>query len=297
MIKRSIYIASECHLSIEDEQLKITNKSTGELDLLPLEDLGFAMLDNRQITYTHWVLQKFAEYNIAAIICDASHLPTAIINPLVGHTTQTASYATQLKASESLHKALWKQTIVAKINNQANLLKKIGKDDKFLKNLAKDVKSGDTENREAIAAKYYWKNIFEIENFKREREGIYPNALLNYSYALIRAGIARALIGSGLLPTIGIHHRNKYNPMCLADDIMEPFRPFADELTLNFINNNPQIDTINKDFKLQSLNLLSRDTKMRSLMRPMMIAFTYTSSSLAKCFAGKQKTINYPEFH
>lgn len=295
MIKRTIYVSSECHLSVQDEQLKITNKSTGELNALPIEDIGYIILDNRQITYTHWVWQKFAENNIAAIICDSSHLPAAMVNPLSGHTTQTATYVAQIQASEPMRKSMWKQTVVAKINNQAAVLKQAGKDNKFLKNLVKNVKSGDIDNREGVAARHYWSNLFDIKGFKREREGIYPNELLNYTYALIRAGIARALIASGLLPTLGIHHQNKYNPMCLADDIMEPFRPFADKLVYNFIIDNPTNNRLNKDFKLLAMNLLASDAKMRNIIRPMMIAFTYTTASVAKCFQGKQKTINYPE--
>ncbi len=295
MIKRSIYIESECHLSIENEQLKISNKSTGELNSLPVEDLGFIMLDNRMITYTHCALQKFAEYNIATIICDEKHLPISMLNPLIGHSTQTATYKSQLNSSESIKNNLWKQTIIAKIKNQAKVLKNNGKESIFLNNLVKNVKSGDSNNREAIAAKHYWKELFDIPNFKREREGIYPNSLLNYSYSIIRAGIARALIASGLLPTIGIHHQNKYNYMCLADDIMEPYRPFADAFVYQFIKDNPEIHSINKDFKLQALKVLTSDVKMRNLIRPMMIAFSYTTSSLAKCIDGKQKLINFPE--
>ncbi len=293
MIKRTVYISNPFYLNIKNEQLQLTNKDSGEINSLPIEDVGFLILDNKQIIATQTVFQKCAEQNISVVICDDSHHPTSMLFHLDTNTIQTEIFAAQANASEPLKKQLWKQTVQAKIRNQAALLKKYNIENAYLLNMAKDVKSGDIDNREGAAAKYYWKNLFPIENFKRDRFGDPPNQLLNYTYAILRAAVARSLSGSGILPTLGIHHRNKYNSFCLADDIMEPFRPFADEVVLNWILSN-EYNTITKEFKIQVLNLLTRDTFFTKTKRPMMIGLTFTTASLAKCYQGKQKTINYP---
>ena len=159
-----------------------------------------------------------------------------------------------------------------------------------------DVRSGDPDNLEARAAAYYWKNVFTTyPNFVRDREGTPPNNLLNYGYAILRAIIARALVGSGLLPTLGIHHHNRYNAYCLADDIMEPYRPYVDQLVLDIIQCNLEISDITRDFKMQLLGIPMLDVVINGKRSPLMIAAQQTTASLARCFAGESKRISYPE--
>jgi len=204
--------------------------------------------------------------------------------------------AFQIAATEPLKKQLWKQTIESKIKNQATLLKKYKKEYKFLIALSQDVKSGDTTNREAVAAKYYWKNLFDIPDFFRDRYGFPPNNLLNYGYAILRAAVARSLTGSGLLPTLGIHHHNRYNAYCLADDIMEAYRPWVDEIVLAQCVNNEAPDDLTKELKAELLGVLSCDTKFEKVTRPLMVGLSITTASLAKCYEGEIRKIEYPEF-
>lgn len=243
MIKKTLYFGNPAYLSLRNAQLVIKLPEVVKNNTLPehfkqesevtkpIEDIGVVILDNKQITITTGLLEALLENNTAVITCDEKSMPTGLMLPLYGNTTQSERFRHQIEASLPLKKQLWQQTIKAKIENQAATLKRCtGKEVQCMKVWASDVKSGDSENLEARAAAYYWKNLFPIENFTRERNGIPPNNLLNYGYAILRAVVARNLVASGLLPTFGIHHHNRYNAYCLADDIMEPYRPFVDEL-------------------------------------------------------------------
>lgn len=295
MIKRTVYIGNPYSLAVKNNQLQLSNKTTGKINNLPFDEIGFLILDNRQINITHSVMQKCAEENIAVIFCNATHHPASMTLHLDTNTVQTELFTAQINASEPLKKNLWKQTIQAKIHNQAMLLKKHNKDYQFLLTQKEKVKTGDSDNREAHCSKHYWKHLLPIEGFRRKRDGLPPNQLFNYAYSILRAAVARSLSGSGLLPTLGIHHKNKYNSYCLADDIMEPYRPFVDELILDWILNEGQYDEISKEFKAQSYQLLSCDTYFKNTTRPMMIGLSFTTASLAKCYKGEKTKINYPE--
>jgi CRISPR-associated protein Cas1 len=218
--------------------------------------------------------------------------------PLSGNTIQSERFKAQIDATTPLKKQLWQQTIQAKIENQAYVLKTLtGSVVKNMEVWAADVKSGDPDNYEARAAVYYWNNFFPmIENFTRSRDGIPPNNLLNYGYAILRAIIARALVSSGLLPTLGIHHRNKYNAYCLADDIMEPYRPFVDKLVYEIIISGHDISDLTKEIKTKMLSIPVMDVKINGQNSPLMIAASITSASLAQCFAGDIRKIKYPSF-
>ena len=294
MIKRILYFSNPYHLSFKNNQLIITSKDTGETKPAAIEDLGFLVLDNQQITFTQSVMQELAENNTAVVFCNKKHHPSSMLFHLDTNSVQTEIFTDQINAKEPLKKNLWKQIIENKINNQAALIKKIGKNEKPLLLFASKVNSGDTTNREAQASRYYWQNIFDIENFKRERFGMPPNPSLNYGYSILRAAVARALTGSGLLSTLGIHHHNKYNAYCLADDIMEPYRPFVDECVLEIINENPDYQIMDKYQKAKLLNILNMDVEFEKFTRPLMVGLSLTSASLVKCFSGEIKKINYP---
>ena len=262
----------------------------------PIEDIGVVVLDNKQITVTSGVLEALLENNCAVITCDSKSMPVGLMLPLYGNTTQNERFRHQLNASLPLMKQLWQQTIKVKIENQAKVLEKCtGERVKCMKVWASEVKSGDSENMEARAAAFYWKNLFAIEGFTRERDGIPPNNLLNYGYAILRAVVARGLVSSGLLPTLGIHHHNRYNAYCLADDIMEPYRPYVDELVYQIMGDGSDYETLTKDIKGKLLTIPTLEVNISGKRSPLMVAVGQTTASLYKCFSGEMRKISYPE--
>lgn len=299
MIKRTLYFGNPAHLSTKNQQLIVDllgKECKGNSINVPIEDIGVLLLDNQQITITQRVMQLLLDNNCIIIVCDEKHMPQGMLNSIDGNTTQSERYKNQIESSLPLKKQLWQQTIIAKIKNQAALLKQQDVEIKNMIHWAKEVKSGDEKNHEARAAAYYWDNIFN-KCFKRDRYGLSPNNLLNYGYAVLRAVIARALVGSGLILTLGIHHQNKYNSFCLADDIMEPYRPFVDKIVLNMILNNDSDDDIEltPDIKKQLLVIPAMDVIIGGQKSPLMLAAQRTSASLAKCFGGEMKKLLYPE--
>lgn len=310
MIKKTLYFGNPAYLSLKNSQLLIRlpevekNRTLPDsfkreaVKTIPIEDIGVVVLDNNQVTLTHGLMEKLLENNCALISCDSKHMPFGLTLPLVGNTTQTERYRYQIEASLPLKKQLWQQTVEAKINNQAHLLS--ATTGVVVKNMRKwqmDVKSGDADNYEARAAVYYWANLFPtIEEFVRHREGVPPNNLLNYGYAVLRAVVARSLVASGLLPTLGIYHRNKYNPYCLADDVMEPYRPFVDKLVIEIMQSSADISEITKEHKSQLLSIPVLDVIINNRRSPLMIAVQQTTASLAQCFMGEIRKIKYPSF-
>lgn len=305
MIKRTLYFGNPSYLSLNSEQLVIRLPDIEKNDMLgqclvqtiPIEDIGVMVLDNKQITLTQGLLEKLLENNCSVITCDSSHLPVGLLLPIDGNTVQSERFRKQIDASLPLKKQLWQQTVKAKIINQAILLQKItGKKVLNMIRLAENVRSGDADNMEARAAVYYWKHVFpNIEDFYRDRNGVPPNNMLNYGYAILRAVVARALVSSGLLPTLGIHHHNRYNAYCLADDIMEPYRPYVDELVINIMNEFDDIGELTKNIKAKLLGVPVLDVKINNRRSPLMVAVQQTAVSLVRCFAGELKRIVYPE--
>lgn len=309
MIKKTLYFGNPVYLSLRDAQLVIKLPEVEKSQSLPesfkkqsevtkpIEDIGVVLLDNRQITITSGALEMLLENNCAVITCDSKSMPVGLMLPLYGNTTQNERFRQQLDASLPLKKQLWQQTIKSKIDNQASVLRDcIGEEMKCMRIWADAVKSGDSDNLEARAAAYYWKCLFaKIDGFTREREGIPPNNLLNYGYAILRAIVARGLVASGLLPTFGIHHHNRYNAYCLADDIMEPYRPYVDELVFNIINSGIDYTNITKEIKVKLLEIPTLEVKIGGKRSPLMIAVSQTTASLYKCFSGELRRISYPE--
>ncbi len=295
MIKRTLFISNPHHLALRNGQLQISDKSGLVLKTAPVEDLGFLVLDHPQISFTMKLVEELNEYNVATIFCDSKHMPSSMLLPLDAHYIQSELFRAQISASEPLKKNLWKQTIEAKIKNQARLLDKLGKNSTQLKSIAKTIKSGDSDNREGFAARLYWLALLG-KDFTRDRYGEPPNNFLNYGYILLRSAVARALSGSGLLSTLGIHHRNRYNAFCLADDIMEPYRPYVDEIAYDLNEKYPDTFMLAKEHKAELLQLMAMDVKIGESKRPLMIALSQTTASLARCFSGEQRKINYPIF-
>ena len=326
MIKRTLYFGNPAYLSTASEQLVVefpAPKDTPEIarqkpHTAPIEDIGVLVLDHQQITISQALLAKLLHNNTAVITCDNTHHPTGMLLNLDGHTLQSKVFAAQIGASEPLKKQLWQQTIAAKIQNQAAALGAVkeagnlfGEPDKLLMNMARDVKSGDSDNLEAQAAGYYWKRLFAPgprgHPFTRDRYGDPPNNLLNYGYAILRAIVARCLTGSGLLPTLGIHHRNQYNAYCLADDIMEPYRPYVDKVVYGIAERHTLAGQptaaleLTKEIKTQLLAMpgmdvrISRSVNAKDLERsPLMVAVEKTTASLARCYEGDNRKLLYP---
>lgn len=297
MIKRTLCFSNPAYLSVKLNQLVISFPEKEEKKTIPIEDIGVVILDSPQITVTQTVLVKLLENNTAVITCNSSHHPIGLQLCLDGNTLQSERFQKQISVSEVLKKNLWQQTIQSKIYNQAMFLQELGIPIRNMLLWSRSVTSGDTKNHEARAAAYYWETLLQShDNFKRERFGEYPNNFFNYTYAILRAIVARNLVGSGLLPTLGIHHKNKYNAYCLADDIMEPYRPYADRLILETIQKYPDTEDINKEIKSMLLTLPVIDVKINKQQRPLLVAVAETTASLAQCFAGKRRKIKYPTF-
>lgn len=292
MLKKALFFSTPFCLSLRNNQMIINTKEMPEMQRsVPIEDIGFVILEHQQTNITLPLLNALSDNNVAVIFCGDNFMPNAMLMNLDSNKTQGESYRAQIEASEPLKKGLWKQIVEAKIRNQAALLNKLGKNGEILKPYYTNVKSGDADNREGVAAKIYWGELFG-EDFIRSREGVEPNNMLNYGYTLLRAAVARSLMGSGLFPAFGIFHRNRYNAFPLADDIMEPYRPYVDEIVFDLYANGER--KLTKDVKSQLLRLLFTDTAFGKITRPLDVGLTMTSASLAKCFSGIQKKIAYP---
>lgn len=296
MLKRTLFFSNPYHLSLKDCQLLVQSKDDLVTKTVPIEDIGFMVLEHPQITITMKVLEQLNANNVAVVFCDSQHMPSSMLLNLESHSLQSELFRAQISASEPLKKNLWKQTIEAKITNQAAHLEKQGHKAHELTAWAKSVKSGDAENREGLAARVYWSRLVG-NGFIRDRYGDPPNHLLNYGYILLRSAVARALVGSGLLPTLGIHHHNKYNAFCLADDVMEPYRPFVDQLAMRVYGENPDELFLTKEMKAEMLSLMAGDVWVEGSKRPLMVALSQTTASLSRCFSGESRKIVYPEFN
>ncbi|MCE2617677.1 MAG: type II CRISPR-associated endonuclease Cas1 [Phocaeicola sp.] len=309
MIKKTLCFSNPAYLGLRNAQLVIhlpEIETCNELPekfkkqaerTIPIEDIGVVLLDNKQITITSAALEALIENNSAVITCDNRNLPIGLFLPLCGNTTQNERFRMQIEASLPLKKQLWQQTVKQKIINQAKILDLYtNTETACMFAWADKVRSGDPDNLEARAAAYYWKNLFpDILNFVRTREGEPPNNLLNYGYAILRAVVARSLVVSGLLPTLGIHHHNKYNAYCLADDIMEPYRPYVDGVVLDVMASVNDYNELTKDIKIKLLSIPVLDIIIGNKKSPLMIATQQTTASLYKCFTGEQRKIIYPE--
>lgn len=282
------------HLRLKDNQMIVSTKECHDVyKSIPIEDIGIVVLEHLQSTITLPLLNALSENNVAVVLCNENYMPSAMLMNLDSNKIQAENYRAQIEAGEPLKKNLWQQIVKAKIRNQAGLLNKLGKDGDKLRPYYCNVKSGDADNREGVAAKVYWRELFG-EHFVREREGAPPNNLLNYGYSILRAATARSLMGSGLFPAFGIFHRNRYNAFPLADDVMEVYRPYVDEVVYSLYNAGSI--QLKKETKMKLLNVLFSDTLFGSIKRPLSIALSFTTASFAKCFVKEQKVISCPIF-
>jgi CRISPR-associated protein Cas1 len=294
MLKKTILIENKTSITSKNQQLIL--KSEIRESSIPIEDIGFLVLDHSEIYLSIPTMNLLVENNTAIIICGKNHLPNGMLLNLNSHHIQQEIFKNQIEASVPLKKQLWQQTIVEKITNQGILLEFISGNKNSFEFLVSKVLSGDTTNMEGVAASQYWKTFFDTYdiNFRRERFGDYPNNFLNYGYAILRAATARALSGSGLLNTLGIHHKSKYNAFALADDIMEPFRPVVDEKVFEIMQNYDEQE-LNTKIKSELLQILTRTVYFKEEKSPLMIALQKTASSVQQCYTGERKKIKYPK--
>ena len=310
MIKRTILISSPSYLSLRNGQMVVKVAELERCDKVdeafkrqfersvPIEDLGLLMVENRQVTLTAGLMAALAAANCAVAVCDDRMMPTGLMLPLSANTLTTERMRSQAGASLPLKKQMWLQTVRAKILNQSKVLNHATADSHAcMEKWADEVRSGDVGNLEGRAAAYYWRNIFtgRVSDFLRDPDGEWPNAMLNYGYAVVRAVVARSLVGSGLSPTLGIFHRNKYNAYCLADDVMEPYRPVVDMLVLRLMGRDDCKEGLSAAAKRELLMLPQADVVMEGRKSPLMNAVAVTAASVAACFCGESRKILYPD--
>lgn len=296
MPKQTLFFTNPYYLRTENKQLKFVCKDSGEEHTRPIEDLGYLILDHPQLSLSQRTMQHLMANRVAVIYCNDKHLPCSMSLPLDGHYLQGERFRRQITAGQVLKKQLWKQTIEAKIANQAQLLDRYGLPTVPMQRWQKQVLSGDTTNREALASRHYWTHLFtpHLTGFTRQRYGAPPNNLLNYGYAILRAAMARALVGAGLLCTLGIHHHNRYNAFCLADDMMEPYRPFVDYLVWEWIDNygTPPAE-LTPGIKRTLLSIVTLDTVTPRGTSPLEVAVESTARRLADCFEGTHRKLRF----
>jgi CRISPR-associated protein Cas1 len=318
-MKKTLCFSVPAYLRVSLRRLEVELPARGERPVqrttIPFEDIGVLILEHPQITISHVALAALLEENVAVIVCNEKYLPTGLLLPLDGHTLQSRRFREQIEASLPMKKQLWQQTVRQKIYNQALVLRQQGIDSTPLLRWMREVRSGDPDGVEARAANWYWPRLFQHtplqpesseedpDEFIRDRYGEWPNCLLNYGYAVLRAVIARALVGAGLLPTLGIHHRNQYNAYCLADDIMEPYRPFVDALVCQILQKHPhppepsaEGGLLTPELKRELLLIPVLDVRMEKKLKPLQTAAHRTAASLAACFSGQGREILYPTF-
>ena len=292
MLKRTLVFSNPMTLSLKNSQLVLAYKDDPDNKVtIPIEDIGVVIIEHQQVSITIPLMNALVEGNVQVVMCNNRGMPSAMLQSFEGNNLQGENLRNQMGAGEVLKKQLWKQIVEAKIRNQAALLNKVGQEGDRLKQYYQNVKSGDADNREGIAARIYFSELFG-ESFLRDRTVPGINALLNYGYAILRAATARALVSSGLLPAIGIFHHNRSNAFPLADDVMEPYRPYVDEIVYDMAMQ-AKLD-LTKDVKAELINVLYADTQFSRVTRPLSVGLTLTTASLSKCFAKEQTKLSLP---
>lgn len=294
MIKQTLFFTTPVSLSLKYNQIEIRCKEVEEVITRPIEDVGVVIVENQMVHFTVPLLNALADNNVAVIFCNAQCMPNTMLMPLESNSIQQEVYRFQIEASLPTKKRIWKDIVEYKIRNQAALLDIIGCDGKVLKPYYMNVLSGDSDNREGLAAKIYWQQMYG-QHFCRNRNGESPNSLLNYGYAILRAAVARALLGSGLFPAFGLFHRNRYNAFPLADDVMEPYRPFVDYAVNQIYEFSPDV-SLDKATKQMLVKVLFSDVKINGQIRPLQVALSMTTASLVRALRDKKEYIIYPSF-
>jgi CRISPR-associated protein Cas1 len=262
---------------------------------VPIEDLAVLVVANMQVSYTHPVLAGIAEAGAVMVVCGENHLPVGMLAPLAGHTTQTERIAAQIGIGEPKRKRLWQAIVRRKIEMQGSVARELRGNDGGLRAMAARVRSGDPSNVEAQAARRYWPLLIADPEFRRRPEGPPPNDLLNYGYAVLRAAVARAVCAAGLHPSIGLHHKNRYDAFCLADDLMEPFRPLVDRAVAGIVQEHGRDASLaDREVKRALLSALTGQVEVDGERRTLFDAAGRLAASLARNFSGQQTGLVLP---
>lgn len=291
MIKRTLFLVNPCVCTLRNSQFILVNKESGEERSVPIEDVGYVIVENGRVSMSVPLMNALVKNNAVVAFCDERHMPSSLLLSMASNHVQSEVFRYQLEAGLPLKKNLWKQIVEAKIRNQAALLTSLGLDGDVLKPYWLNVKSGDVDNREGTAANRYWDILFG-KDFIRDRHGKDYNSLLNYGYAILRAATCRAIVGSGLLPLVGLFHKNRYNAFPLADDLMEPYRPYIDRIVVGCINDG--IIDLQLEAKQRLLGSLTNDCQFDDMKRPLSIGLSLTTGSLVRCLRGEIKQLSLP---
>jgi len=295
MTDRMIDLSEEpVHLSVRHAQLVIERQARGDVTV-PLNELGVLVVSHPQVSLTHAVLSRLSAAGGAVVVCDQKHLPVGMMLPLQGHFAQAERFAQQARASRPTCKRLWQQIVRSKIRAQSRLLSDLHDDDRGLSALVSRVRSGDPENVEAQASRRYWPALFQDPGFRRRPEGEDQNRLLNYGYAVLRAIIARAICAAGLHPSLGLHHHNRYDLFCLADDLMEPLRPVVDRAVIRCVQESDANTPLDRQAKQALLSALTGRFEVQGEWRSLFDVVGRLASSLAAVFAGERQGLILPE--
>lgn len=292
MLKRTLVFSSPMILSLKNQQLVLAYKdSPDEKQTVPIEDVGVVLLEHQQTSVTLPLLNALAENEVQVVICNDKGMPNAMLQSMNSNNLQGETLRNQMACGEVLKKQLWKQVVEAKIRNQASLLDSVGENGNVLKPFYANVRSGDVDNREGIAARIYFQHLFG-ENFIRNRDELGINVLLNYGYSILRAATCRAIVSSGLLPAIGIYHHNRSNAYPLADDLMEPFRPFVDGIVYDLAMRGDV--ELTKENKGELIRVLYTDTLYEKVKRPLSVGLSMTTASMVKCLSKELSSLSLP---
>lgn len=295
MIKRIVEVShAGTHLSISLGQL-ILKQNGGQVASIPCDDIGVLIVDHQPTSYTHSVFSELLKNGAAVVLSNGTHHPVGMFLPLRSNTLQNERFRDQVQAKEPLKKGLWQQIVRAKIAHQAKVVPHNETAHRMLLTLRDSVRSGDSTNIEARASRIFWHAYAEGTNFRRDINGPPPNNLLNYGYMVMRAAVARAICGAGLLPTLGIHHHNRYNAYCLADDMAEPFRGFVEKKVRDLCAGMSEVPYLSQAVKASLLTILYDAVEIAGFKGPLMVGLHRTMASLQRCFAGKQKKLNLPK--
>ncbi len=297
MIKRTIEISRQtCHLSARNGQLELRfPEAEPENTSIPCEDIGMLLVDNAHVTYSHHALCELLSNAAVVVFCGRDHLPAGMLVPFSGHTEVVARLRDQMSVRRPLKKRLWQQLVSAKIRGQAANLHHDHGAAVHLRAMARRVRSGDPSNVEAQAAKVYWRawKPAGAETFRRNPDGTDPlNAMLNYGYAVLRAAVARALVAAGLHPALGLHHANRSNAFCLADDLMEPLRPLLDARVRAVYEKGER--EVSPPVKRELLSVLTASVETSGTTGPLMVSLKRMAASLVRCYRGEERCLVIP---
>lgn len=293
MIKRTLEISSgPARLSVAHRQLVIERGDDPRLTV-PMEDIGVVIVDHPAVTYTHAVFTDLMETGAAIVLCSRDHQPAGVFLPINAHSTQTERHHRQIEASLPFKKRAWAHIVRTKIARQADVICAVAGKDEGLRALSSRVRSGDPENLEAQAAQRYWRILFGSD-FRREREASGLNSALNYGYAILRAAIARAIVGSGLIPSLGLHHHHRSNPFCLADDLIEPYRPLIDLKVCELARSGHILVELDRAAKAVLLSVLNETIRIGDRNTPVGLAIHQTTASLARGYETGQPDLDLP---